>query len=75
MSETIPKPNGIRSQIHNTTDDAPSDLAAAVDALLDDLTSKFHNVSTEIMAKMDEMSRRLDSLEASIQTKDTGSGD
>ncbi|MCJ1480215.1 hypothetical protein MMC06_000369 [Schaereria dolodes] len=56
------------SDIEQTTGTqaAPVELAAAVDELLDTLTAKFEAVSTEIFAKMDEMSRRLDSLEASI---------
>ncbi|MCJ1256116.1 hypothetical protein MMC24_003936 [Lignoscripta atroalba] len=53
-------------QTQPSTQDAPAELSAAVDELLDGLTTKFDAVSTEIFAKMDEMSRRLDSLEASI---------
>ncbi|KAK0362941.1 hypothetical protein LTR91_010094 [Friedmanniomyces endolithicus] len=56
----------------NITDDtasdtAPSDLVAVVDDLLNQLSSKFSNLSGELIGKMDEMSRRLDNLEATIQ--------
>ncbi|KAA6408660.1 MAG: hypothetical protein FRX48_07742 [Lasallia pustulata] len=50
-----------------TTDDAPAELTAVVDDLLNGLSTKFSAVSAEIFAKMDDMSRRLDSLEAAIQ--------
>ncbi|KAK3686660.1 hypothetical protein LTR37_019591 [Vermiconidia calcicola] len=45
---------------------APSELVATVDDLLNQLSSKFSNMSSELISKMDEMSRRLDSLEATI---------
>jgi len=48
--------------------DAPSELTAVVDELLNSLTVKFSSVSTEILAKMDEMSRRLDNLETTLQS-------
>ncbi|KAL8852366.1 MAG: hypothetical protein Q9221_002750 [Calogaya cf. arnoldii] len=47
--------------------DAPNELIKAVDELLDNLSSKFSKVSTEVFAKMDEMAQRLDELEASIK--------
>ncbi|KAF2486071.1 heat shock factor binding protein 1-domain-containing protein [Neohortaea acidophila] len=47
-------------------DTAPSELVAVVDDLLNQLSSKFSNMSSELIGKMDEMSRRLDALEASI---------
>jgi len=40
-----------------------------IDSLLNDLTSKFTAVSTELTAKMDDMSRRIDNLEASLQAQ------
>ncbi len=39
-----------------------------VDDLLASLTTKFTGVSNEILAKMDDMSRRLDHLEAVVQS-------
>ncbi|KAK4963602.1 hypothetical protein LTR10_001231 [Elasticomyces elasticus] len=56
----------------NVSDDtvsetAPSELVAVVDDLLNQLSSKFGNLSSELIGKMDEMSRRLDNLEATIQ--------
>ncbi|KAH0343944.1 hypothetical protein KCU81_g5071, partial [Aureobasidium melanogenum] len=59
---------------HETTEasnspDASSseDLATVVDDLLNQLSTKFTNISSDLLTKMDEMSRRLDNLEASIQ--------
>ncbi|KAK0728112.1 heat shock factor binding protein 1-domain-containing protein, partial [Lasiosphaeria miniovina] len=49
-----------------TSDDARSDLTAQVEDLLNTLSNKFAGVSSEIFAKMDEMSRRLDNLEAQL---------
>ncbi|PNY26550.1 Uncharacterized protein TCAP_03523 [Tolypocladium capitatum] len=57
-------------------DTANADVTAAVEELLNSLSSKFAGVSSEIFAKMDEMSRRLDRLEAALlesQAKDAGS--
>ncbi|TKA23216.1 hypothetical protein B0A50_07609 [Salinomyces thailandicus] len=46
---------------------APSELVSVVDDLLAQLQTKFSNVSAELVGKLDEMSRRLDNLEATIQ--------
>ncbi|MCJ1224274.1 hypothetical protein MMC12_000918 [Toensbergia leucococca] len=54
-------------QTGTNVDDAPAELTAVVDELLNGLSTKFSAVSAEIFGKMDEMSRRLDTLEASIQ--------
>ncbi|KAG6002376.1 hypothetical protein E4U21_003136 [Claviceps maximensis] len=43
------------------------DVSAAVEDLLNNLSNKFASVSSEIFAKMDEMSRRLENLEAALQ--------
>ncbi|KAH8909047.1 hypothetical protein BR93DRAFT_967071 [Coniochaeta sp. PMI_546] len=51
----------------NTSDDAKQELAAQIDELLNTLSNKFSGVSSEIFAKMDEMSRRLDNLEAQLK--------
>ncbi|KAK3078615.1 hypothetical protein LTS18_007056 [Coniosporium uncinatum] len=48
-------------------DSASNELTSAIDDLLMQLSNKFSTVSTELLAKMDDMSRRLDSLEATIQ--------
>jgi len=45
---------------------APAELSAVVDELLNTLSNKFAGVSSEIFAKMDDMSRRLDNLEAQL---------
>ncbi|KXL41839.1 hypothetical protein M433DRAFT_157194 [Acidomyces richmondensis BFW] len=55
----------------DAADSAPSELVAQVDDLLNQLSSKFSNLSGEILGKMDEMSRRLDNLEATIQAANT----
>ncbi|KAI9734467.1 MAG: hypothetical protein M1818_006856 [Claussenomyces sp. TS43310] len=56
------------------TEDVTAELSAVVDELLTSLSSKFSDVSTEILAKMDEMSKRLDALEATIQPNDETNG-
>ncbi|ROW06178.1 hypothetical protein VMCG_04534 [Cytospora schulzeri] len=50
----------------NTGDDARADLTQQLDELLNTLSNKFAGVSSEIFAKMDEMSRRIDTLEAAL---------
>lgn len=50
----------------NTSDDARAELTQQLDDLLNTLSNKFAGVSSEIFAKMDEMSRRIDSLEAAL---------
>ncbi|KAK3327550.1 hypothetical protein B0T19DRAFT_166114 [Cercophora scortea] len=49
-----------------TSDDARADLTVQLEDLLNTLSNKFAGVSSEIFAKMDEMSRRLDNLEAQL---------
>ncbi|KUI52859.1 hypothetical protein VM1G_06838 [Cytospora mali] len=59
----------------NTADDARADLTQQLDELLNTLSNKFAGVSSEIFAKMDEMSRRIDTLEAAlIASNDRESG-
>ncbi|KAB2576379.1 putative heat shock factor-binding protein [Lasiodiplodia theobromae] len=45
-----------------------AELVAVVDDLINQLSSKFTNISKELLEKMDDMSRRLDALETTIQT-------
>jgi len=52
------------------SEDAPAELSVVVDELLNSLSNKFANVSNDIFAKMDDMSKRLDSLEATIQANE-----
>ncbi|KAI9820965.1 MAG: hypothetical protein M1832_003437 [Thelocarpon impressellum] len=54
------------------SEDAPAELTAVVDDLLATLSNKFSSVASEIFAKMDDMSRRLDNLEENLQA---GGGD
>lgn len=42
------------------------ELTVMIDDMLNDLTGKFHAITSEIMAKMDDMGRRIDNLEASL---------
>ncbi|OAX79824.1 hypothetical protein ACJ72_05856 [Emergomyces africanus] len=46
--------------------ESSTQLAQAVDELLDQLQNKFDKVSTEVIGKLDDMARRLDQLEASL---------
>lgn len=74
MSSKNPEETG--SNPPNASDDANADVTAAVEELLNSLSSKFAGVSSEIFAKMDEMSRRIDTLESALQEnkpKDSGS--
>ncbi|TKA73530.1 hypothetical protein B0A49_04459 [Cryomyces minteri] len=67
MSSTPAPARQDQEQDMLTADAAPSELAIVVDELLNQLSSKFSNISQELISKMDEMSRRLDGLEATIQ--------
>ncbi|KAF7194539.1 Heat shock factor-binding protein 1 [Pseudocercospora fuligena] len=49
------------------TETEPSELIAVVDDLLNQLSAKFSNVSADMLGKLDDMSKRLDALEAQIQ--------
>lgn len=67
--------NNPNSSKTDSAEDSHADLNAAVEDLLNSLSNKFAGVSSEIFAKMDEMSRRLDSLETELRAakdKDTG---
>ncbi|SPJ83846.1 uncharacterized protein FTOL_10362 [Fusarium torulosum] len=77
MASNDTKPDSTaNNKPENPSDDARADVTAAVEELLNSLSNKFAGVSSEIFAKMDEMSRRLDNLEAALQenksTKDGG---
>ncbi|TID18964.1 heat shock factor binding protein 1-domain-containing protein [Venturia nashicola] len=50
-----------------TTDKATAELSIVVDELLNQLSAKFAGISEELISKMDDMSKRLDNLESSIQ--------
>ncbi|KAI0135733.1 heat shock factor binding protein 1-domain-containing protein [Daldinia grandis] len=60
------KPEDTKKQTGSSSDE----LTTVVEELLNSLSSKFDGVSTEIFAKMDDMARRLDNLEASLQASD-----
>ncbi|KAH6636938.1 heat shock factor binding protein 1-domain-containing protein [Chaetomium tenue] len=63
------------AQTANTNEDPRAELTAQVEDLLNTLSNKFAGVSSEIFAKMDEMSRRLDNLESQLSaSKNKNSG-
>ncbi|KAJ5098493.1 hypothetical protein N7532_005494 [Penicillium argentinense] len=65
--ETSPeKTSAEESFLSQPSSDAQGQLTAAVDELLDQLQSKFDNVSKEVFGKLDDMTRRLDELETSL---------
>ncbi|KAK7910885.1 heat shock factor binding 1 [Apiospora marii] len=67
MSSKKPEPNNT-SAANTNKDGTPSDeLTVVVEELLNSLSNKFAGVSSEIFAKMDEMSRRLDNLESALK--------
>ncbi|KAK7403299.1 hypothetical protein QQX98_010924 [Neonectria punicea] len=75
-SGRIPEACSLSRRSQLPPDETRADVTAAVEDLLNSLSNKFAGVSSEIFAKMDEMSRRLDNLEASLQenkAKDGGS--
>ncbi|RYP43435.1 hypothetical protein DL768_009923 [Monosporascus sp. mg162] len=55
------------------TSSSSDELTIVVEDLLNSLSSKFAGVSSEIFAKMDEMSKRLDNLEAALQANQESS--
>lgn len=73
-NEESSSPDNTQLSVTSTTTDAsaPAELSAVVDELLNSLSNKFAGVSSEIFAKMDEMSRRLDNLEATLQANADG---
>ncbi|KAL0944020.1 heat shock factor binding protein 1 [Colletotrichum truncatum] len=69
-------PDSSANQSAANSEDAKGDVNAAVEELLNTISNKFAGVSSEIFAKMDEMSRRLDNLEAALlasKEKEAGS--
>jgi len=78
-----PQPLGERTQsdsasVVSSNPESSGELTAVVDDLLNQLNTKFTTISSELLNKMDDMSRRLDNLEATIQggegSKGSGSG-
>ncbi|KAK3308831.1 uncharacterized protein B0T15DRAFT_119982 [Chaetomium strumarium] len=61
-------------QATSTNEDAAAELSAQLEDLLNTLSNRFAGVSSEIFAKMDEMQRRIDVLEAQLANKDKNSG-
>jgi len=69
-----PMADGRLQEPEMVSGDAPAELTAVVDELLNSLSARFASVSSEIFSKMDEMGRRLDSLEANLQANGTNQG-
>ncbi|KAJ4405728.1 hypothetical protein N0V91_005035 [Didymella pomorum] len=65
-----PTPSDAATPGLNTSTDSSAELAAVVDDLLNQLNTKFTTISSDLLSKMDDMSRRLDNLEAQIQAGD-----
>jgi len=63
--EVLRNENGDES----ATAGASEELGVMIEDLLSDLSGKFNNIAAEITAKMDDMSRRIDNLEASMQSQ------
>ncbi|KAI1485591.1 heat shock factor binding protein 1-domain-containing protein [Biscogniauxia mediterranea] len=63
MSSKKPETSNNKDANNSNSDE----LTVVVEELLNSLSNKFAGVSSEIFAKMDEMSRRLDNLEAALQ--------
>ncbi|GAW12686.1 hypothetical protein ANO14919_020560 [Xylariales sp. No.14919] len=62
-----------KRQEEHTADNAGNssdELTTVVEELLNSLSNKFTTVSSEIFTKMDEMSRRLDNLEAALRANE-----
>jgi len=71
MSTSLESTN---TNLDNTTiNPETAELTAAVDDLLSTLRSKFSVATSGMLAKMDDMSRRLDNLEAVLRVQDDGS--
>ncbi|KAI1125387.1 heat shock factor binding protein 1-domain-containing protein [Nemania abortiva] len=60
------KDEDAKTEASNSSDE----LTVVVEELLNSLSNKFTTVSSEIFAKMDEMSRRLDNLEAALRANE-----
>ncbi|RMZ71355.1 heat shock factor binding 1 [Pyrenophora seminiperda CCB06] len=68
---------GHEQSVHSNNAEGSGELTAVVDDLLNQLNNKFTSISSELLSKMDDMSRRLDNLEATMAgdgTKGSGSG-
>ncbi|KAM0335809.1 hypothetical protein ACHAQA_000859 [Verticillium albo-atrum] len=68
MSSSNPDQKASSPPATNPDDTKAGDVNAAVEELLNTISNKFAGISSEIFAKMDEMSRRLDNLEAALLT-------
>ncbi|KAJ5527269.1 hypothetical protein N7513_011428 [Penicillium frequentans] len=74
QDESPTKTSGEESFLSQPNSDAQGQLTVAVDELLDQLQGKFDNVSKEMFSKLDDMTRRLDELEASLSAAGSDAG-
>ncbi|KAJ5327331.1 hypothetical protein N7541_009857 [Penicillium brevicompactum] len=65
-SKSPSPPPEVEPLLSQSNSGSQGQLNAAVDDLLNELQSKFENVSTELFGKLDDMTKRLDDLEASL---------
>jgi len=73
MSTTLDPPTtstNLDNPPNNTPNPETAELTAAVDDLLNTLRSKFTTATSAMLAKMDDMSRRLDNLEQVLSVQD-----
>jgi heat shock factor-binding protein 1 len=68
-----PKEEDNKEAVMKESGNSSEELTAVVEDLLNSLSTKFTGVSNEIFAKMDEMSRRLDNLEAALKANQDSS--
>ncbi|CAL1716130.1 unnamed protein product [Somion occarium] len=57
----------LKTSAHPTDISSPHELTAFVETLLEQLDTKFDEMSSQILDRMMQMSTRVDALEASIQ--------
>ncbi|ELQ44295.1 hypothetical protein OOU_Y34scaffold00094g86 [Pyricularia oryzae Y34] len=68
-NEILESPEQRQQHKITSVEDPRGELTAQLEELLNTLSNKFAGVSSEIFAKMDEMSRRLDNIEAQLSTQ------
>ncbi|CCJ28608.1 unnamed protein product [Pneumocystis jirovecii] len=67
LSTVVKTMSTIENELHSKDSiDAAYDIVSTVDSLLEQLSHKFENLSTEILEKMDKMTKQLDALETSL---------
>ncbi|KAI0090286.1 heat shock factor binding protein 1-domain-containing protein, partial [Irpex rosettiformis] len=62
-----PAPTTTKPVVNTSDISSPHELTAFVETLLEQLDAKFDDMSNQILERMNQMSTRVDALEASIQ--------